>query len=69
MTLIPVDSTSVQQIGYDEGTQTLHVEFRNGSAYQYFDVPLPVFQEMTNAESKGQYINQVIKGSYRFARL
>ena len=68
MTLIPIESTTVAQIGYDAATQTLHVEFKNGTAYQYFDVPEAVYEEMTNAESAGRYLNQVIKGSYRYAR-
>lgn len=69
MTLISVDSANIASVGYDESSQTLHVEFHGGSAYQYFDVPGAVFDEFVEADSKGQYLNQVIKGSYRFARV
>ena len=34
-----VDSSNIDAVGYDETTQTLEIEFRNG-VYQYEDVPV-----------------------------
>ena len=68
-TLISVESSNVARVGYDSDAHTLHVEFKNGNAYQYFDVPKTVYEGILNAGSIGQYLNQVIKGSYRYARV
>jgi len=62
-------SSNVASVGYDHKTQTLEVEFTNGSVYQYFDVPQSVYDQLINADSVGKYLNVNIKGSYRYARV
>ncbi|MCY4107830.1 MAG: KTSC domain-containing protein [Chloroflexi bacterium] len=69
MKRIPVNSSSIAEIGYDESSQTLEVQFRNGRVYQYFSVPGQVANELMDAGSHGQYVNQHIKGLYRYARV
>ena len=54
---------------YDDATLTLEIEFRNGTVYQYFDVPQSVFDGLTTASSAGSYLNAQIKGNYRYARI
>jgi len=63
------ESSNIACYGYDEGRRVLRVEFRNGSVYDYFDIPSQVFQEMGRAGSKGSYLAQNIKGRYRYARV
>ena len=62
-------SSNITRFGYDDATQVLYVEFKNGSVYQYFDIPENVFEQMKAASSKGQFLAQNIKGAYRYARL
>lgn len=62
------ESSNIANFGYDEKRQVLRVEFRNGSVYEYFDIPSQVFQEMERAGSKGSYLAQNIKGRFRYAR-
>ena len=69
MNRTPVTSSNVASVGYDPGTMTLEVEFKNGSVYQYFDVPEAVYQELKSAASVGTYLNQSIKNSYRYAQI
>jgi len=69
MTRIPVTSSNVDSVGYDTGTQTLEVEFKNGYIYQYFDVPETIYQQMINADSAGKFLINNIKGVYRYARV
>lgn len=69
MEMISVSSTNVEAIGYDEDSQTLQVEFKNGSNYQYFDVPERVFNELRDSGSIGAYLSASIKGVYRFSRV
>jgi hypothetical protein len=69
MNWILVDSSTVSRIGYDEARKVLSVEFKNGSRYEYYDLPLNVFQQMRDAASKGQFLTSNIKGRYRYARV
>ena len=64
-----VDSTNVAAIGFDEDSQTLQVEFSSGATYQYFDVPQAMFDGLIGAGSVGQYLNQHVKGVYRYSRV
>ena len=69
MDWIPVVSTNLARIRYDENTLTLEIEFQGGRIYQYFDVPVQVFEGLQNTDSHGKYFNQNIKGHYRYARV
>ena len=69
MKMIPVTSSNIAAIGYDEDSQTLQVEFNNGSNYQYFDVTERVFNELRDAGSVGAYLASNIKGVYRFSKV
>ncbi|HVF99222.1 MAG TPA: KTSC domain-containing protein [Chloroflexia bacterium] len=65
----PVDSTSLRSVGYDAEQQILEIEFTSGSVYQYFNVPLSVFEALMSASSKGTYHSQWIKYNFRYTRI
>lgn len=65
----PVTSTNISEIGYDPARSVLEVLFKNGSVYQYFDVPQREFDALEKAGSLGQYLNANIKGRFRYARV
>ena len=69
--MIPVSSSDVQSIGYDEANQLLYVRFIKGnSLYCYHVVPSAEFYGLQNAASVGGYLNENIKkGSYSYQRL
>jgi len=62
--LLKTTSNVIKSFDYDEPTQTLRVEFNNGSIYQYHDVPDRVYQELKIAPSVGQYFNAQIREKY-----
>jgi hypothetical protein len=64
-----VDSSNVISVGYDNSTRTLEVEFKGGSIYQYFDVPINEYEQLVSADSIGKYIATNIKGNYSFKKL
>ena len=64
-----IASSNIASIGYDPDTQTLEIEFMNGSIYQYFDVPQHEYDALMGAGSHGEYFHSSIKGYYRYARL
>ena len=51
MKMIPVSSSNIAAIGYDETQSLLVIEFLNGSTYEYYSVPSYVFDELLNAGS------------------
>ncbi len=69
MDWIPVVSSNLSRIRYNEDSNTLEIEFQGGRVYQYFDVPVQVFEGLKTADSYGQYFNTYIKGYYRYARI
>ena len=62
------ESSNINRFRYDDAHQVLSIEFKNGSVYQYFDVSPSVFEQMKSAPSKGRFLAQTIKGTYRYAR-
>lgn len=69
MEKVPVTSSNVESVGYDENSATLEIEFKNGATYQYFDVPENVFTELRDADSVGEYLAARIKGTYRYSKV
>ncbi len=69
MDWIPVDSSMLARIRYDQDTMTLEVEFQGGRVYQHFDVPLQIFEGLRDADSHGKFFHAQIKGHYRYARV
>ena len=71
MEMVPVNSSTIASAGYDEPSRTLRIEFKNGSAYEYFDVPVEVFRTLVDpgAGSAGRFFSSSIKGIYRYSRL
>lgn len=66
MNRISVSSSNISSIGYDPESQTLEIEFNDGSIYQYNDVPQLIYESLMNAGSHGQYLNQHIKDKYSY---
>ena len=64
-----VASSNVRAIGYDTATQTLEVEFHSGWVYQYYGVPEILHQQIMEASSKGQFLNQYIKNAFPYSRV
>lgn len=63
------ESSTIVRIGYDAEAQIMTVEFQKSGTYNYFDIPPHIFEGIRNAPSKGQYLAQQVKGSYRYARV
>jgi KTSC domain len=69
MKLIPVDSSSVRSIGYEEERSILYVQFNDGDVYEYFGVPTGDFIDLLHTESIGWFVNKQIKPYYDYRKL
>lgn len=64
----PVASSNLVSVGYDESSQTLEIEFLNGTIYQYYNVDIGLYNQFMNASSKGQFLNTYIRNAYPYSR-
>ena len=68
--MVPVESTSIELVGYDEDARELYVRFHNrGRTYVYCGVPPDVFAALLEAPSKGRYLNFEIKPYHEYRRV
>lgn len=58
----PVTSSNIASIGYDPQTETLEVEFKNGTVYQYHGVDADKHAALMKADTVGGHFNAHIKG-------
>ncbi|WP_428033424.1 KTSC domain-containing protein [Amphritea sp.] len=64
-----VVSSNIASVGYDEATETLEVEFINSAIYQYYNVPINIYESLMRESSKGQFLHAYIKNIYPYSRV
>jgi hypothetical protein len=62
-------SSVVAHISYNASSETLRITYVSGMVYDYKNVPEKIYHEMKNSGSKGTYLNQRIKGKYKFEKI
>ena len=67
--MMPVNSSNVSEVGYDEQDQIVYVRFLNGSLYIYKGVLKHEFDGLLNAASVGSYLHRNYKNVYPYERL
>jgi hypothetical protein len=65
----PIPSTEITQVGYQEDSETLEIQFVKGGVYQFFNVPSSVFDEFMSAPSKEGYYHSRIGERFPCARV
>ena len=69
MEKIITNSKNLSRIKYLAELNTLEVEFKDGSVYHYFPVPLQVYIAAKAAESTSEYMNANIKGKFTYTKV
>lgn len=67
MNMIPVSSSNIASIGYENGT--LYVAFNRGGLYAYSGVPVSIYHGLMSASSHGSYLASHVKGIYPYRRI
>jgi len=65
----PVQSSLLASVGYCPFNCILDVEFRDGSVYRYYRVPLYICWNLLGAASKGRYFNRYVKAAFAYQRV
>lgn len=64
-----LQSSMITSVRYDKDARELDVTFLRGKTYRYVNVPLDVYVDLLDAESKGGFFNDTIKNTYAFAEV
>ncbi len=64
-----VSSSNIAAIGYEEPSETLEIEFLNGSIYQYYGVSENTYDQLMSASSHGAFLNHEIRDNYSYERV
>ncbi|HEY1189003.1 MAG TPA: KTSC domain-containing protein [Gemmata sp.] len=67
--LIPVESSMLTAIGYDEAMRELTAVFVNGNVWRYSGVPKSVYQQLLASDSKGSFMRSLVIGAYPESRV
>jgi len=52
---IPVTSVDITQIGYQQNSETLEIQFSRGEVCQYYNVPSGIYDELMKSPAKEEY--------------
>lgn len=63
-TFTAVDSSAISDVAYFDGD--VWVKYKSGCTYKYKFVPVEVYEQFMSAESKGKFLNAVIKPNYDY---
>jgi hypothetical protein len=66
---IELNSTALEAAIYQDQLGLLELEFRDGTVYQYHDVPAQTYQEFLLAESQGAYFHFHIRNRFSYAKV
>jgi len=65
-----IASNIIFQLGYDEKSETLEVEFKNKEIYNYYLVPNEVYNEfMKSGQERDNYFKEKIEKGYQSTRI
>ena len=70
ITIVPTNTTNPDRprtvaAGYDKDRQVITVVFRDGTFYNYYQVPYPMWQGFRMSQSKGKYIRETLDNQPR----
>ena len=62
------NSSTIQEVAYDNLLGTMDVLFQSGGLYQYVAVPRELYVELTEAPSAGKFFHANVKGKFEFLK-
>lgn len=66
---VVINSSNLKFASYETEIKTLSVTFKNGTIYEYYDVPWDIFTKLRMTESQGKYFNGNISKVYKFKKI
>lgn len=67
--LIPVTSSNIEAVAFDDLRERLYVVFKNRRQYRYDNVPSSLWEQLLVADSKGGFFNHSIRDKFSATEL
>jgi len=64
-----IESTNIVKTEYDTATKKMIAEFKNGTRYEYDDVPHNVYTKFRMAESQGKFFTTDISKKFKYKKV
>jgi hypothetical protein len=64
-----IQSTNVTKTEYDTTTKKLIVEFKNGTKYEYDEVPHQIYTQFRMSESQGKFFSSKIAKAFKYKKV
>lgn len=66
--MLPVKSSNISAVGYDNESSKLRVVFINGGTYSYANVPKDIYESMVAGDSAGKYFYKNVRNNFKFTK-
>jgi len=66
---VSLDSTTLVATVYDDSRETLQLDFRDGTRYEYTGIAPNLYRELLCAASHGSFFNRHIRGHFPYAKI
>ncbi len=64
-----INSSNLNFASYETELKTLSITFKNGSIYEYYEVPWEIFTKLRMSESQGKFLNTNITKVYKYKKV
>lgn len=62
-------SSVINHYLYFPETEILRIIYQSGAVYDYLDVPQEIFDRFRSVQSKGRFLNYVIKPKFKYKKV
>lgn len=64
-----VTANGIAQVGYEQGSEILEIEFTSGKVFQFYNVPEKMFDQFMNTTQKESYYEINIYERFPYKRI
>jgi len=64
-----VGSPGIAQVGYEEGSEILEIEFVSGKVYDFYNVPLKLYEQLLKSTTKELFYEANILVRFPYKRI
>ena len=65
---VKIKSSNINQVGYDIGLKILHVWFKSGARYEYYNVPKDIADRCQDIENGRTVFKEEVKNKFQYAK-
>jgi len=66
---VVINSSNLKFASYQTDVKILAVTFKNGTIYEYYEVPWEVFTKLRMSKSQGKFLNTSINKVYKYKKV